>query len=161
MRVLFHFYILSPTLIFAKPIRLNTAGAALADKNCCLGKQRAQITVKLGFKGVQCCRANLLLFIDHYFNAHTDSPLTDCIHRPTVFMATNFRHQLVGQFRHPLDSQPLFFIATFTSRYKLDKKINALELQRLQKIVLHFPSYHSSDTQQLYVYPLFIYTVYP
>jgi hypothetical protein len=37
-------------------------------------------------------------------------------------MAADFRHQLVGQFRHPLDSQPLFFVAALTSRYKLDKK---------------------------------------
>lgn len=67
---------------------------------------------------------------------------TGYVHRPVVFMAADFCHQLVGQFGHPLDSQPLFFVAALTSRYKLDKKINALELQRLQKIILHFPSYH-------------------
>lgn len=32
--------------------------------------QGAQIAVKLGFKCVQGRLANLLLFIDHYFNAH-------------------------------------------------------------------------------------------
>ncbi|AWZ99213.1 hypothetical protein CSB67_1710 [Enterobacter hormaechei] len=44
-------------------------------------------------------------------------------------MIPDFFHQLIGQFGHPLDSQPLFFVAALTSRYKLDKKINALELQ--------------------------------
>ncbi len=34
------------------------------------GIQGAQIAVKLGFKGIQGRLANLLLFIDHYFNAH-------------------------------------------------------------------------------------------
>ncbi|MER4550187.1 hypothetical protein J9B09_26600, partial [Klebsiella pneumoniae] len=33
-----------------------------------------------------------------------------------------------SQLRNPLDSKSLLFIAALTSRYKLDKKINTLEL---------------------------------
>ncbi|CAM6768066.1 hypothetical protein KLPMMM105M1_03645 [Klebsiella pneumoniae] len=35
----------------------------------------------------------------------------------------------------------IYYSAQLFSRYKLKKKINALELQRLQKIVLHLSSY--------------------
>ncbi|MFX7067699.1 hypothetical protein ABTI02_20000, partial [Acinetobacter baumannii] len=67
---------------------------------------------------------------------------------------------LVGQFGHPLDSQPFLFIAALTSRYKLDKKINALELQRLQKIILHFPSYHYlGHTTTVYISTVYNYSI--
>nr|DAH90353.1 MAG TPA: hypothetical protein [Caudoviricetes sp.] len=54
--------------------KFHTVRATFADTNYRFGIQRAQIAVKLGFKGVQGRLANLLLFIDHYFNAHKKSP---------------------------------------------------------------------------------------
>ena len=43
-------------------------------------------------------------------------------------MSTNLCYQPICQLRNPLSSQLLFFIVTLNSRYKLDKKIKALEL---------------------------------
>ena len=94
------------------------------------------------------------------YQGHSGHSSTDYIHRPAVFMAANFRHQFIGQFRNPLDSETFFFVAALTSRYKLDKKINALELQRLQKIILHFPSYHYHGyTNTVYISTIYNYSI--
>ncbi|KXK86622.1 hypothetical protein AUS19_11510 [Escherichia coli] len=68
--LLHNFHHLLPFFVQLQSGQFHTVRATFADTNYRFGIQGAQITVKLGFKGVQGRLANLLLFIDHYFNAH-------------------------------------------------------------------------------------------
>ncbi|QUJ03828.1 hypothetical protein KCP78_13125 [Salmonella enterica subsp. enterica] len=73
--------------------------------------------------------ANLLLFIDHYF---TRIKVTSAIYPRALYLwLLIFAMSLVTPETHCRASP--FFITTITAAASFKKKINALELQRLQK----------------------------